>query len=136
MAENKSKNYLMPIYEYKCSKCGNHLEKMQKIADAPLAVCEICGGKLEKQWSLSGIQFKGAGWYVTDYSSKLKEPGATKTDKSEKSEKLETGDKSGKPEKSEKSSAAESNAKSESASNTASDTKTASVVKETAAKKD
>ncbi|NJM52209.1 MAG: zinc ribbon domain-containing protein, partial [Blastocatellia bacterium] len=60
----------MPIYEYKCLDCGASLEKMQKVSDAPLTVCEKCGGKLEKQWSLSGFQFKGAGWYVTDYSGK------------------------------------------------------------------
>ena len=60
----------MPIYEYKCLECGSHIEKMQKVSDEPLKVCEECGGKLEKQWSLSGFQFKGAGWYVTDYAGK------------------------------------------------------------------
>jgi putative FmdB family regulatory protein len=60
----------MPIYEYKCKKCGAQVEKMQKVADAPLTACEKCGGGLEKQWSLSGFQFKGEGWYVTDYSKK------------------------------------------------------------------
>ena len=76
----------MPIYEYKCQECGINLEKMQKVSDDPLTVCEKCGGKLEKQWSLSGFQFKGAGWYVTDYAGK-KADNVTekKTDKSEKS---------------------------------------------------
>ena len=60
----------MPIYEYKCQQCGNMTEKRQSVSDAPLTVCEKCHGKLEKQWSLSGFQFKGAGWYVTDYASK------------------------------------------------------------------
>ena len=60
----------MPIYEYKCVNCGTHLEKMQKVTDAPLTICEDCGGKLEKQWSRSGFQFKGEGWYVTDYARK------------------------------------------------------------------
>lgn len=60
----------MPIYEYKCADCGTHLEKRQNVSDEPLKVCESCGGRLEKQWSLSGFQFKGAGWYVTDYSNK------------------------------------------------------------------
>jgi putative FmdB family regulatory protein len=101
----------MPIYEYKCSDCGTHLEKMQKVSDAPLTVCENCGGKLEKQWSRSGIQFKGEGWYVTDYAGK-------KTDKAEKG--------------SEKSSAVESTAKTESASKEKSD----SAAKDTSAKKD
>ncbi len=75
----------MPIYEYKCLDCGAHVEKMQKISDAPLTVCEKCGGKMEKQLSLSGFQFKGEGWYVTDYSGKGKEKGAEKAEKSEKS---------------------------------------------------
>lgn len=75
----------MPIYEYKCSECDSHFEKMQKISEEPLKVCEKCGGKLEKQWSLSGFQFKGEGWYVTDYAGK-KEKAGDKTEKSEKSE--------------------------------------------------
>lgn len=100
----------MPIYEYKCTECGTHLEKMQKVSDAPLTVCENCGGKLEKQWSRSGFQFKGDGWYVTDYAGK----------------------KSGGGEKSEKSSPEQSTAKSESASKEKSD----SAVKETSKKKD
>ena len=68
----------MPIYEYKCVDCGTHVEKMQKISDAPLTVCENCGGKLEKQVSRTGFQFKGEGWYVTDYASK----GSGKNEKS------------------------------------------------------
>ena len=60
----------MPIYEYKCQQCGAHVEVRQGVSDAPLTTCEKCHGKLEKQWSLSGFQFKGAGWYVTDYAGK------------------------------------------------------------------
>lgn len=72
----------MPIYEYKCTECGEHFEKLQKSTDEALKVCENCGGGLEKQWSLSGFQFKGEGWYVTDYA-KDKNPKATpKTEKS------------------------------------------------------
>jgi putative FmdB family regulatory protein len=59
----------MPIYEYKCKECGSHFEKRQRISDEPLRVCEACGGTLEKQWSRTGVQFKGEGWYVTDYAS-------------------------------------------------------------------
>ena len=51
----------MPIYEYKCQQCGLHFEKRQSVSDEPLTSCEKCHGKLEKQWSLSGFQFKGAG---------------------------------------------------------------------------
>jgi putative FmdB family regulatory protein len=60
----------MPIYEYKCQQCGAHFEKRQNVSDEPLTTCEKCHGKLEKQWSLSGFQFKGEGWYVTDYAGK------------------------------------------------------------------
>jgi putative FmdB family regulatory protein len=60
----------MPIYEYKCQQCGAHFEKRQSVSDEPLTTCEKCHGRLEKQWSLSGFQFKGAGWYVTDYTRK------------------------------------------------------------------
>ena len=123
----------MPIYEYKCEKCEAHVEKMQKIADAPLTVCEVCGGRLEKQWSLSGIQFKGAGWYVTDYTNKTKDPNAAKSDKPDKTE---NSDKAEKTEKTEKTSAAESTAAAESASNKANDTAADSPKKDTAAKKD
>ncbi len=96
----------MPIYEYKCTDCDSHIEKMQKSSDDPLKVCESCGGNLEKQWSLSGIQFKGDGWYVTDYSNKLKDG----TDK---------GEKTAKPDEPEKSTTTESTAKPEIASNKA-----------------
>jgi putative FmdB family regulatory protein len=60
----------MPIYEYACTKCGHQLEVMQKITDKPRARCPECKGKLEKQFSQTSFQFKGAGWYVTDYSRK------------------------------------------------------------------
>lgn len=73
----------MPIYEYKCLQCGLHFERRQSVSDEPLTTCEKCHGKLEKQWSLSGFQFKGAGWYVTDYAGK-------KADKGEKSPSAES----------------------------------------------
>ena len=98
----------MPIYEYKCVDCRTHIEKMQRITEAPLTVCENCGGKLEKQVSRTGFQFKGEGWYVTDYAGK-------KSDSTEKS------------------SAGESTAKTESASKEKTDSPG---VKETSSKKD
>ena len=64
----------MPIYEYKCQQCGTKFEKRQSVSDEPLTTCEKCHGKLEKQWSLSGFQFKGEGWYVTDYANKKTSP--------------------------------------------------------------
>ncbi|MFL6228807.1 MAG: FmdB family zinc ribbon protein [Pyrinomonadaceae bacterium] len=60
----------MPIYEYTCRKCGAHVEALQKVTDKPLVKCKQCGGRLEKQWSQTGFQFKGTGWYVTDYAKK------------------------------------------------------------------
>src|SRR5262249_8216963 len=82
----------MPIYEYKCVDCGTHLEKMQKVTDEPLKVCENCGGKLEKKWSGSGFEFKGEGWYVTDYSGK-KSGGVEKSSAGESTAKSETASK-------------------------------------------
>jgi putative FmdB family regulatory protein len=58
----------MPIYEYKCSSCDRQFETMQRLADAPLTTCETCGGDLEKLISAPSFQFKGSGWYVTDYT--------------------------------------------------------------------
>ena len=58
----------MPIYEYRCSKCGRVFEAIQKFSDAPLTVDEQCGGAVERLLSTSALQFKGSGWYVTDYA--------------------------------------------------------------------
>ncbi|WP_038057169.1 FmdB family zinc ribbon protein [Thermodesulfobacterium hydrogeniphilum] len=68
----------MPIYEYKCKKCGKHLEVWQKITEEPLKVCPECGGELIKLISESGFILKGTGWYVTDYARKEKEKKETK----------------------------------------------------------
>src|SRR5687768_7863151 len=79
----------MPIYEYSCQKCGAHVEVMQKISDKPLARHAKCGGKLSKEWSRTGFQFKGTGWYVTDYAGKkadAKEGGESKESKESKAE--------------------------------------------------
>jgi putative FmdB family regulatory protein len=60
----------MPLYEYKCDKCGAVFEVMQKFSDEPLHVHEQCGGMLERLISAPALQFKGSGWYVTDYAGK------------------------------------------------------------------
>jgi len=60
----------MPIYEYECSKCGKTIEVIQKMSDKPLKKHEKCGGTLTKLISAAGFQFKGTGWYVTDYARK------------------------------------------------------------------
>jgi putative FmdB family regulatory protein len=77
----------MPIYEYECEKCGHRFEKIQKFSDAPIETCEKCGGPVHKMQSAPAFQFKGTGWYVTDYakggkagSSEEKKTEPTKTD--------------------------------------------------------
>ena len=60
----------MPIYEFRCKKCGNQIEIIQKMADKPPTRCKKCGGRLEKMISQTAFQFKGEGWYVTDYARK------------------------------------------------------------------
>jgi putative FmdB family regulatory protein len=57
----------MPIYEYKCNSCGKKFEKMEKFSDTPLEIHEECGGPVERLISAPALQFKGTGWYVTDY---------------------------------------------------------------------
>ena len=62
----------MPIYEYSCKKCGKTIEVIQKFSDPVLKKHQGCGGTLTKLISASGFQFKGTGWYVTDYARKGK----------------------------------------------------------------
>jgi len=92
----------MPIYEYACQKCGHHLEVMQKMSDKPLTKCPECKGKLEKLLSPTGIQFKGSGWYVSDYTGRGKKDKAEAGEKADKAEKTETTEKTDKTEKAEK----------------------------------
>jgi putative FmdB family regulatory protein len=60
----------VPLYEYQCKKCHSLTERIQKFSDPPLAVCPHCGGELEQLISAPAIQFKGSGWYVSDYAKK------------------------------------------------------------------
>ncbi|MDX1631834.1 MAG: FmdB family zinc ribbon protein [Thermoanaerobaculia bacterium] len=62
----------MPIYEYECESCGHRTEAIQQLDDPPLTTCESCGGNLQKLISAPAFQFKGTGWYVTDYADKGK----------------------------------------------------------------
>jgi putative FmdB family regulatory protein len=76
----------MPIYEYECSKCGKRIEVIQKMSDKPLKKHEGCGGTLSKLISAAGFQFKGTGWYVTDYARKdSKNDSKTETKESKES---------------------------------------------------
>ena len=58
----------MPLYEYQCKKCHSLTERIQKFSDPPLTTCPHCGGELEQLISAPAVQFKGSGWYVTDYA--------------------------------------------------------------------
>ena len=58
----------MPVYEYRCSKCGNVFERLQRFSDPELTVHDECGGPVEKLISRSGFHLKGSGWYATDYA--------------------------------------------------------------------
>ena len=93
----------MPIYEFECKKCKAHIEVFQKVSDKPPAKCRNCGGKLERKISAPAIQFKGSGWYVTDYAKTTKsdksESESTSEAKSEKTEKAEKKTKESSPSK-------------------------------------
>ncbi len=71
----------MPLYEYRCTKCGERTEVLQHLSDAPLAECPRCGGALEKVISAPALQFKGSGWYVTDYAKRGGDPAASSSEK-------------------------------------------------------
>ena len=58
----------MPLYEYQCEACAHRFEVIQKFSDAPIDVCPKCGGAVKKLLSSPAIQFKGTGWYITDYA--------------------------------------------------------------------
>ena len=60
----------MPIYDYRCERCGKTTEAIQRFVDPPLTECPKCGGPLRKLVSAPAFQFKGSGWYVTDYARK------------------------------------------------------------------
>jgi len=71
----------VPLYEYKCLKCGRKTEKIENVAGPHLRKCPHCGGKVELLISASAIQFKGSGWYVTDYAGKKSGSDTHKDDK-------------------------------------------------------
>ena len=76
----------MPIYEYKCKKCGKEYELFQKISDPVVKTCKFCKGPAHKLISLSAFHLKGSGWYVTDYGGKKATACETKNETSGKSE--------------------------------------------------
>ena len=77
----------MPLYEYKCEKCGR-FERIVKFSDPPLAACPTCGGEVQKLFSSPAIQFKGSGFYITDYAKKSSpDSSGSKSSSSDKSDK-------------------------------------------------
>jgi putative FmdB family regulatory protein len=78
----------MPLYEYQCKKCGHRFERIQRFSDPLVKKCPECGGKVEQMISAPAVQFKGTGWYVTDYAKK---PSAGSSSKSESESKSDSG---------------------------------------------
>lgn len=77
----------MPLYEYQCEACGQRFELIQKFSDPPAESCRVCGkGPVQRLISSPAIQFKGTGWYITDYSQKGKSPAGESAPAAAKSE--------------------------------------------------
>jgi putative FmdB family regulatory protein len=85
----------MPLYEYQCQKCGHRFERIQRFSDPLVKKCPECGGKVEQLLSAPAVQFKGSGWYVTDYAKKSS---GGSSSKSESESKSDSGKDSGKKE--------------------------------------
>jgi putative FmdB family regulatory protein len=83
----------MPIYEYKCHKCGKEFEAFQGITEPAISDCRFCKGPVSKLLSLSSFHLKGSGWYVTDYGGKKPSNRESKKEKPEKAATTETASK-------------------------------------------
>jgi putative FmdB family regulatory protein len=90
----------LPLYEYRCLKCKRHTEKIENLNGPHLKKCPHCGGKVESVITAPAIQFKGSGWYVTDYGKTTSGGDSGKSEKGEKQEKAEKAEKSEKSDKS------------------------------------
>jgi putative FmdB family regulatory protein len=64
----------VPLYEYECNRCHHRFEKLQRFSDPPASECPACGGEVAQILSAPAIQFKGSGWYVTDYAKRSSSP--------------------------------------------------------------
>ena len=84
----------MPLYEYQCQKCGHRFERIQRFSDPLVKKCPECGGNVEQMISAPAVQFKGSGWYVTDYAKKSSAGSSSKSESSES--KSDSGKDSGK----------------------------------------
>jgi putative FmdB family regulatory protein len=82
----------MPLYEYECDACGRRFEAIRKFSESVLDVCTLCGkGPVRRLMSSPAIQFKGTGWYITDYSSKGKSDGESSTAAKNDAKKTDSG---------------------------------------------
>ena len=81
----------MPLYEYECSACAHRFEVIQKYSDAPIDICPKCGGAVSKLFSSPAIQFKGSGFYLTDYGRGGKSDIGTESAKEAKESKESSG---------------------------------------------
>jgi len=84
----------MPLYEYQCDQCAHRFEVIQKFSDPPVDVCPKCGGAVKKLLSSPAIQFKGTGWYITDYARSGKTDSSTTSSSSETKTETKTETKS------------------------------------------
>lgn len=92
----------MPIYEYECKKCHHRFERIQKFSDPHVKKCPECGGAVELVLSAPAVQFKGSGWYVTDYGKSTSSASSSKNGESKKEAKAEEKSKPESKPKSEK----------------------------------
>lgn len=92
----------MPLYEYQCKKCHHRFERIQKFSDPHVKKCPECGGPVEQTISAPAVQFKGSGWYVTDYAKKSSTPAAHSDSGSKSESKKEEKPKTESSKKSEK----------------------------------
>jgi putative FmdB family regulatory protein len=106
----------MPLYEYECKKCHHRFEKIQKFSDKMVKKCPECGGHVEQMISAPAVQFKGSGWYVTDYAKKSASPGSSGGGDSESKGNKDTKEDKSKSDGSKSNGAKSENSKSESAS--------------------
>jgi putative FmdB family regulatory protein len=102
----------MPLYEYECKQCGHRFEKIQLYSDKMVKKCPECGGQVEQMISAPAVQFKGSGWYVTDYAKKSSSPGSSASgDSKDKKDDKSKSDSSSKESSSKESSSKESSSK-------------------------
>ena len=104
----------MPLYEYQCDACAHRFEVIQQYKDAPIDICPKCGGVVKKLFSSPAIQFKGSGFYITDYARKGNEGASTKSGEAKSDSTTESKSQSKSESKSEGKSESKSESKSDS----------------------